>query len=116
VPWRTYSKPCLSARPGEEGQDRQFTVQGLDGGLLVDTEHCCMGWGIEIETDDVGSLLFELGIGTRAVSFDGTQMLSSFFTTVIRRIRPRSGGRYGAGAWIHHLVPSLAPAHTMPTS
>ncbi len=45
------------------------TIQGLDGGLLVDAKHGRMLRRIEVQPDDVGRLGLELGVVGGHVSF-----------------------------------------------
>ena len=47
---------------GREGQHRIAPVQGLDGGLLVDTEHRRVGRRVKVEANDVAHFLDELWI------------------------------------------------------
>ncbi len=44
-----------------ERQDGIKTIQGLNGGLLIDAEHGCVLGRVQIEAEDVGGFGFELG-------------------------------------------------------
>src|SRR5271169_473758 len=50
---------------GRERQDGIETIQGLNGGLLIDAEHGCVLRRVQIEAQDVGGFGFELGIVAR---------------------------------------------------
>jgi len=39
---------------GRQGQYRVFTVQGLNGGLLIHTEHRRMGGRVKIQPNNIG--------------------------------------------------------------
>jgi hypothetical protein len=53
---------------GGERKDGIETIQGLNGGLLIDTEHRRVLWRTQIEAEDVGGFGFELGIVTGHVA------------------------------------------------
>lgn len=44
------------------------TIKGLDGGLFVHAEDDCVHWRLEIETDDIGGLGFEVRVIARHVA------------------------------------------------
>src|SRR5258708_39931203 len=48
---------------GRKWQNRIQPIQRLDGTLFVNTEHCSVERRLEVQVDDVGSLLFKLRIG-----------------------------------------------------
>src|SRR5260370_16299105 len=48
---------------GRKWQNRIQPIQRLDGTLFVNTEHCSVERRLEVQADDVGSLLFKLRIG-----------------------------------------------------
>ena len=53
-----------------QGQDRVSAVEGLDCGLLVQTEYDCVLGRVHIETDNVGRLGLEVGIVGGHVAFE----------------------------------------------
>lgn len=60
MPLRLYSKPRRAAR--RQRQHAVAAVERLNGGLFVDAKHGGVARRVEIETDDVGRLAFEVGI------------------------------------------------------
>jgi hypothetical protein len=45
--------------PGGERQNRVKSVEGLDSALFIDTENRCVGRRLNIQANNVGSLLFK---------------------------------------------------------
>ena len=61
-----------------ERQDGIKTIQGLNGGLLIDAEHGCVLGRVQIEAEDVGGFAFELGIVARHVAFEPVRLQAGF--------------------------------------
>ena len=61
-----------------ERQDGVETVQGLNGGLLIDTEHGRMLRRAQIEAKDVSGFAFELGIVACHVAFEAVRFQARF--------------------------------------
>ena len=61
-----------------ERQDRIETIQGLNGGLLIDAEHGRVLRRVQIEADDVGGFGFELGIVAGHVAFEAMRLQARF--------------------------------------
>ena len=57
-----------------ERQDGIETIQGLNGGLLIDAEHGGVLRWAQIETEDVGRFAFELGIIAGHVAFQAVRL------------------------------------------
>jgi hypothetical protein len=56
-----------------ERQDGIKTIQGLNGGLLIDAEYSRVLGRIQIEAEDVGRFSFELGIIAGHVAFEAVR-------------------------------------------
>src|SRR5712664_1760452 len=52
-------KPMPLGSPGGERQNRVKSVEGLDSALFIDTEDRCVGRRLNIQANNVGSLLFK---------------------------------------------------------
>jgi len=55
-------KAVALGTPGRKGQNWIEPIESLNGALFIHTEHSCMGWGLEVETDNVRRLGLEIGI------------------------------------------------------
>src|SRR4029434_2466517 len=55
-------KAVALGTPGRKGQNWSEPIESLKGALFIHTEHSCMGWGLEGESDDVRRLGLEIGI------------------------------------------------------
>src|ERR1700681_4685494 len=63
---------------GRERQDGVETIQGLNGGLLIDAEYDRVLRRVQIEAQDVGCFAFELGIVAGHVSFEAVRLEAGF--------------------------------------
>ena len=45
-----------------EGQNRVFTIQGLDGGLFIHAKNGCVLRRVQVQADDVSGLAFKVGV------------------------------------------------------
>jgi hypothetical protein len=61
-----------------ERQDGIKTIQGLNGGLLIDAEHGCVLGRVQREAEDVGGFGFEVGIVDRHVAFEAVRLEARF--------------------------------------
>src|SRR5208337_4820153 len=61
-----------------ERQNGIETIQGLNGGLLIDAEHGRVLRWAQIEAEDVGSIAFELGIVAGHVAFEAVRLQARF--------------------------------------
>ena len=61
-----------------ERQDGIETIQGLNGGLLINAEHGRVLGRVQIEAEDVGRFGFELGIIAGHVAFEAVGFQASF--------------------------------------
>src|SRR5208282_4019732 len=68
---------------GRERQDGIETIQGLNGGLLIDAEHGRVLRRAQIEAEDVGGFGFELGIVAGQVAFETVRLQARFLPSVI---------------------------------
>jgi len=59
-------------------QDGIETIQGLNGGLLIDAEHGRVLGRVQIEAEDVGRFAFELGIVAGHVAFEAVRLEAGF--------------------------------------
>ena len=55
-------KPMPLGSPGGERQNRVKSVESLDSALFIDTEDRRVGRRLNIQANNVGSLLFKLGV------------------------------------------------------
>ena len=61
-----------------ERQDGIETIQGLNGGFLIDAEHGRVLRWVQIEAEDVGGFAFELGIVAGHVAFEAVRLQAGF--------------------------------------
>ena len=61
-----------------ERQDGIETIQGLDGGLLIDAEHGRVLRWAQIEAEDIGGFAFEVGIVAGHVAFETVRLQAGF--------------------------------------
>lgn len=59
-------------------QDGIETIQGLNGGFLIDAEHGRVLRWVQIEAEDVGGFAFELGIVAGHVAFEAVRLQAGF--------------------------------------
>ncbi len=59
-------------------QDRLSSVQGLDLGFLVDTDHHCAGGRVQVEPDHIAQLGLQLRIGGELKCFDPVRLDAPF--------------------------------------
>jgi len=69
-----------------ERQDGIETIQGLNGGLLIDAEHGRVLRRTQIEAEDVGGFGFELGIVAGHVAFETARLQSRFLPNAMHGV------------------------------
>ncbi len=93
-----------------ERQDGIETIQGLNGGLLIDAEHGGMlGWA-QIEAEDVGGFGFELGIVADHVAFEAVWLQARFLPNAMHGVfaDAQRGGQFAATP-VRRPVAGLSP-------
>ena len=71
-------KAVMFGAAWRERQDGIETIQGLNGGLLIDTEHGRVLGRVQIEAEDVGRFGFEIGIIAGHVAFEAVRFQAGF--------------------------------------
>jgi hypothetical protein len=81
-----------------ERQDGIETVQGLNGGLLLDAEHGRVLRRVQIEAEDVGGFAFELGIVAGHVAFQAVRLQARFLPNPMHGVfaDAQRGGQFAA--------------------
>ena len=81
-----------------ERQDGIETVQGLNGGLLIDAEHGRVLRRVQIEAEDVGGFAFELGIVAGHVAFEAVRLQARFLPNPMHGVfaDAQRGGQFAA--------------------
>ena len=93
-----------------ERQDGIETIQGLNGGLLIDAEHGRMLRRAQIEADDVGGFGFELGIVAGHVAFQAVRLQAGFLPDAMHGVftDAQRGGQFAATP-VRRAVAGLSP-------
>ena len=81
-----------------ERQDGIETIQGLNGGFLIDAEHGRVLRWVQVEAEDVGRLTFELGIVAGHVTFETVRLQASFLPDAMHGVfaDTQHGGQFAA--------------------
>ena len=81
-----------------ERQDGIETIQGLNGGLLIDAEHGRVLRRVQIEAEDVGGFAFELGIVAGHVAFETVRLQARFLPNAMHGVfaDAQHGGQFAA--------------------
>jgi len=69
-----------------ERQDGIETVQGLNGGLLIDAEHGRMLRRAQIKAEDVSGFAFEFRIVAGHVAFEAVRLQARFLPNAMHRV------------------------------
>jgi len=79
-------------QPFAQGKKRLRAIQGLDLGLLIETDDRCVIGGVQVEADHVADLLLGLGIGTELEGLDAVRfeavLLPDPMNGAVREIGP----------------------------
>jgi len=83
---------------GREWQDGIETIQGLNGGFLIDAEHGRVLRWVQIEAEDVGRFGFELGIVAGHVAFEAVRLQARFLPNPMHGVFADAphGGQFAA--------------------
>lgn len=79
-------------------QDGIETIQGLNGGFLIDAEHRGMLRRAQIEAEDIGGFAFELGIIAGHVAFQAVRLQTRFLPNAMHSVfaDTQNGGQFSA--------------------
>ena len=93
-----------------ERQDGIQTIQGLNGGLLIDTEHGRVLGRVQIEAEDVGRFGFEIGIIAGHVAFQTVGFQAGFLPNPMHGVfaDAQHGGQFAATP-VRRPVVGLSP-------
>ena len=69
-----------------ERQDGIETIQGLNGGLLIDAEHGRVLRRVQVETEDVGGFAFEIGIVAGHIAFQTMRLQTRFLPNAMHGV------------------------------
>jgi len=91
-------------------QDGIETIQGLNGGLLIDAEHGRVLGRVQIEAEDVGRFAFELGIVAGHVAFEAVRLEAGFLPNPMHGVfaDAQYGGQFAATP-VRRPVAGLSP-------